>query len=380
VYYHSMGLSGETIGLLGAVNPATTFLVAPLWGALADRSGGGKRILITTYATSVLARVCLSLRDDVKWLVGFVFISAVLNAPVKPLLDSAVMNIIPDKSQYGRLRLWGQFGFAIGSALVGVSLNRPGLGGGMAFKLAFMVHAALSLPTLLCMRSFRDASAGKGERADLKTGLKYLARNSDAQIFFGLVFVCGISSGIIENFAYVRMREVGGTGRDMGLSRLVSSAAGVPMFWFSGALAKRVGVDRVLVLSLVAYAVRFGIYATMRTAVQGLPAEALRGATFGAFWSSATIYTHRISPPGLSATFLSILNAMYGGIGQSLGAIVGGALQYRLGTAKTFIYAGAGDLAFVALMVVYLGMRKENSFRAPKQMAAGKDIGGKDPK
>lgn len=48
------------------------------------------------------------------------------------------------------------------------------------------------------------------------------------------VFVIGLSSGVIENFAYVRLREVGGEGTVMGVSRFFSSITGVPMFWYSG--------------------------------------------------------------------------------------------------------------------------------------------------
>ncbi|GMH73751.1 hypothetical protein TrRE_jg11255 [Triparma retinervis] len=135
-------------------------------------------------------------------------------------------------------------------------------------------------------------------------------------VFFALVFIVGVSSGCIENFAYVRMREVGGTGRDMGISRLVSASCGVPMFWYSGNLTRILGVSPVLVLTLTSYSLRFLIYATMTSPLQGLPAEALRGATFALFWSTSTIYAHKIAPPGMSATLLAVMNGMYGGLGQ----------------------------------------------------------------
>jgi predicted MFS family arabinose efflux permease len=140
-------------------------------------------------------------------------------------------------------------------------------------------------------------------------GLQLLVTNADALLFFFLVFVVGTSSGLIENFAYVRMREVGGTGKEMGLSRLVSSAAGAPMFWCSGPLTERWGADRVLVMALLSYVFRFFLYASMRNPYHGLPAEALRGVTFAAFWSTGTIYAHRISPPGMSTTM--VRNAWY---------------------------------------------------------------------
>jgi hypothetical protein len=88
---------------------------------------------------------------------------------------------------------------------------------------------------------------------------------------------------------------------------LVSSASGAPMFWFSGPLTERLGADRVMTLALLSYVVRFYLYATMTNPYHGLPAEALRGVTFAAFWSTGTIYAHRISPPGMSTTMVSFV-------------------------------------------------------------------------
>lgn len=60
------------------------------------------------------------------------------------------------------------------------------------------------------------------------------------------------------------------------------------------------------------------------------------------------------------------LNAMYGGLGQSLGAIIGGKLQSKLGTVKTFLYAGLSDAFFIGIVIVYLTIRKNSNFKDPK--------------
>ena len=63
------------------------------------------------------------------------------------------------------------------------------------------------------------------------------------------------------------------------------------------------------------------------------------------------------------------LNAMYGGLGQSLGAIIGGKLQSSFGTVRTFIYSGIFDLAFVVVVIAYLSLKGErSSFRDPRPM------------
>jgi len=418
VYYHSLGHGGQIIGMLGAIKPFITFLVAPLWGIISDQTGSPFKVLYFTFLVSLVGQLAVSWRHDPSWIMIMIFITAFFNAPVKSLIDSMVMSNIKDGKLYGRLRLWGQLGFGVGSSVVGVLLSRSqkalqqkealgdtalttaailsGTGTIIeklnqiwqkisGYKLLFFAHALLSIPTLVCIRAFdrwtkKDTSSTvtkvKTSKKEIKPnvleGIGVLFHNSDALLFFFLVLVVGISSGVIENFAYVRIREVGGSGNAMGLSRLVSSMAGAPMFWFSGPLTELLGADRVLALSLINYVLRFFNYAFMQSPLQGLPAEALRGATFAAFWSTCTIYASRIAPPGMQATMLMLLNAMYGGLGQSLGAIIGGKMQSKFGTSQTFIYAGIFDSCFVVLLLAYLSVRKGSSFKNPQRIVMPK--------
>ena len=63
-----------------------------------------------------------------------------------------------------------------------------------------------------------------------------------------------------------------------------------------------------------------------------------------------------------------LLNAMYGGLGQSLGAIIGGKMQSKFGTVRTFIYAGIFDACFVVMLLAYLSARKGSSFKNPQRI------------
>jgi hypothetical protein len=66
------------------------------------------------------------------------------------------------------------------------------------------------------------------------------------------------------------------------------------------------------------------------------------------------------------------LNAMYGGLGQSIGAIIGGKLQHKFGTVWTFLYAGLFDTFFVLMMIAYLRLRTESSFKNPQPIVPKK--------
>jgi hypothetical protein len=220
--------AGDKIGTLGALTPAVTFIVSPLWGALADETGMYKEIMLLTFVGSVFAKVAMVARNDYWWLFSMVSLAALLNAPVKPLMDSAVMNALTSKADYGRSRLFGQLGFGLASSAVGPLTNTE-----FGYKYAFLFHFLLAIPTAFVMYRFVPTKVPK-EDPDFSQGIKHLTSNPDVFVFFGIVFLIGLSSGVIENFAYVRLAEVGGKGTVMGVSRLISSLAGGPMFWISG--------------------------------------------------------------------------------------------------------------------------------------------------
>lgn len=50
---------------------------------------------------------------------------------------------------------------------------------------------------------------------------------------------------------------------------------------------------------------------------------------------------------------LSILNGVYGGLGQSLGSLIGGTLQHRFGTSKAFFISAAADVVLLSLFMLY---------------------------
>eukprot|EP01041_Mallomonas_annulata_P002709 gene2709-5331_t len=348
LFYRRLGIPEDQIGFLGAITPAVTFVVSPLWGALADITGQHKYIMLATFIGSIITRCSLVFGQSMNvYLIGLlVATSAILNAPVKPLMDSAVMSMLTDKSSYGKSRLFGQMGFGFGSYIVGPFLAKK-------LHYMFIVHALLAIPTAIVMAMFTPKAPEAREHNDLLKGLKHAMSDPKIFVFFTMIFVIGISSGITENFAYVRLAEVGAVGSVLGICRLVSSLAGCPFFWISGQILSIVGVNGVLSLSVLSYVIRLYIYAAIRTPWQALPAEILRGLTFATFWASSTFYVYQASPKGLTATMLGLLNAVYGGIGQSAGSLIGGSLSKSMGIANAFYMCAAVDSVILALFSLY---------------------------
>jgi len=335
--------------------------------------------MLATFVLSTAIRFLLVYANQFRSMAAvisvLVALSAVINAPVKPLLDACVMGLLKDKSSFGRSRLFGQLGFGLGSWLVGPFLGKSDI------RNIFVVQTLLAVPTAGLMLEFvrrgrqekalvksgapgvRDdgkkqkpsssgssASASASASSDFISALRHVAKNSNILIFFTFVFLLGVSSGIIENFAYVHLKDCSSyNGNALGVCRLASSLAGVPMFYLAGSILKAIGVNGVLGITMATYVARFALYATMTNTWQALPAEVLRGATFALFTTASTYHVYQASPPALVATMLSLLSGTYNGLGQSVGSLLGGLFSKHFGIVRVFVVCAAID-AMLALV------------------------------
>jgi MFS family permease len=402
--------------MLGAITPAVTFLASPLWGILADRLNKHKLIMLLTFIGSVFARAGFLLIPSTIGKVGvLVALSASLSAPVRPLMDAAVMKILENKELYGRTRLFGQIGFGLGSYLVGPFLEKN-------MRCIFFAHLLLAVPTAVVMlvqlpgggprqawgataiptASVFPTTPGILSNSNISNSLKTRTdtENNDKRnlaelfkqlkphsskllLFFGIVYTVGTISGLIENFAFNRIAQTATTGKvglQLGLFTLASSVSGGPMFWLSGKLIQRIGVNGIIICTLIAYSVRFFIYSAITQPWQAFPAEIIRGATFASFWAATTYFVYGIAPPGFSATMvkgsldaccvlmivvllyqLGALNGVYAGLGQSTGSLIGGKLCERYGIAGAFKRAGIGSIAITLIYSLLLVMTHNSS-------------------
>jgi PPP family 3-phenylpropionic acid transporter len=391
VYYESLGYKGQIVGLLGSISPFTTFLAGPFWGLLSDTLQAPFFILYTTIAICLVGQVLVGMVNDPYVLMALVCIKSVFGTPIRSIIDSLVLQQIADRSQFGKMRLWGLIGSGLGASVAGyfvefdpveVEVEKlteqtsifyvifgffKGLSG---YRLLFFVHVILHIPVFIAVRwlqvdrrnndarktTERKTELSSTPQAKLLTSREVLLsvlKNHDAVVFFLMVYAMGISGGIADNFTYARFREIGVSGGNIGASRLFSSGAGALMFWYSSPLSSFLGSERVILFSLLTISIRFGLYTIMDHPIYAYVGEAMRGLTFGCFWSTATVYASDISPEGARATMLLLLNGSYNGIGRSTGAILGGQVQASFGTANVFKFGSVAYLLTACLFAIY---------------------------
>merc|ERR1719343_1154338 len=109
---------------------------------------------------------------------------------------------------------------------------------------------------------------------------------------------------------------------------------------------------------MVCTGIRFSFLERMENPSYVYLVDLIRGTTFGAFWSSSTMYASRIGPPSLRGPMLLVLNGIYNGIGRSTGAIVGGKFQARFGTSNLFLFCARMNYTLALVVGVWCKCRR----------------------
>eukprot|EP00045_Choanoeca_perplexa_P006716 m.57897 g.57897 ORF g.57897 m.57897 type:complete len:474 (-) comp13753_c0_seq2:560-1981(-) len=403
-------LSLAEIGILGMLSPLVKFIGAPLLSGLADSTRQHRIILYISLFLSVLFRFSLVFApNDFPTCVTFVILAEALGSVAAPIFENGVLELLPDKALYGRQRLFGAAGYGVAVLVSGLLVEAAGASWPMfvnqtvQLTLFAIMSRKLPLPSdkphmvkavelpLSIQAEDHDDNNDSDDNSDNSNAadttmddsnpeysttdheatpakprftdvLKVITRDVYTTCFFLVIVLSGMGAGVIENFLFIYIEELGGDKTIQGLARFVMCAAEIPLFFYSGYIFDKLGTTGCLTLTFLAFIARFVFYAYMTNPWTVVAAEPLHGVTFAVMWSAATRQAHAIAPPGLGTTMQGLLGGMHFGLGSALGALIGGSIYQHYGSKTTFLAsAGAAALSLVLLWMAELYKRSLSS-------------------
>lgn len=110
------GLSFTTVGTLGMLSPLARFVGAPVLGAVVDHADAPRFLLLLVLAMWLTAR-CLLLIIEQPLLLGAVYtLGEFVGSAAMPTVENGVLAVLAsmNDSPYGKVRLHGALGYAVG--------------------------------------------------------------------------------------------------------------------------------------------------------------------------------------------------------------------------------------------------------------------------
>ncbi|WP_078544774.1 MFS transporter [Litchfieldia alkalitelluris] len=348
------GFSMVEIGTIMGVAPLISIVAQPFVGFISDKYKTVKIVLILLYIGVAAASFGVFFHHSF-WVV---FISFLLFhfalSPATPLIDSLTLKTLGTKKhEYGKIRLWGSFGFFCIALISGPILQRIQI---ERLYLPFLIMTAFTVFVLLFLKDRTSSTTPVNLRS-----VGEVLKNRFFITFLLLCLLVLIPHRINDMLIVIHLESLGATTFWVGLAWGWAALSEVPVFYF---LAKKVNDhNELLLLSIVAflYTVRWGMYSLITSPYILSILQISHGLTFGLFWLIAMQMAVRSIPEHLRSTGQALLTSVCFGVGGAIGGTGGGWILEQVGSFSLYRYmAGMTFIATILIFLFYRYTQREN--------------------
>jgi MFS transporter, PPP family, 3-phenylpropionic acid transporter len=314
-YLKGRGLSGIQIGTILSITPFMMFAVQPFYGALADKLGYKKCLIVSSLFASFSFAMFL-MKGGFVWLFIITALMSLFYNSIQPVLDSLSL-VLAGKNQtvnYGTLRIAGALGWASTGTIVGYFIDS------IDTTVIFVSSATSMLLTFLVAFSLASTD-------DRKTATKSEPSESVLLIFsnryliFLLLCVFLVSAGAttIWNFYSLYMKENGASSSLVGYGISIQGLCELPLFYFASRIIKKFDIKNTLIITVLATSLRLFLYSIVKNPQAALFIELLHGFSWSLFWVVCVEYVNKLVQENWRATGQSLLYGAYYGVGAIAG-------------------------------------------------------------
>lgn len=344
VYFANLGLSGVEIGLLSTLVPLMTLTVGPVLSALADDHARRRLMLRFTLVGAGLALFLEGLPDDFGVLAVVVAILAFFHSPVMSIADSLIARMaVHHQLDFGRMRMWGSFGFA------GMAVGSGWLWQQFGLRWMFVTGALLFIPIFVLVGQLEEGPPKDKHR---RQPFRKLLDDHGLLAILVASFMVGVGLQVTFIFGSIYMNVLGGGLFLVGLLSGLAAGFEIPAMRYSGALSERFGFAKTLIASYVLLGAPLLGYAVATSPVALLVASSIRGAGYGLFLVNTVRLIDSRVPQEWSSTAQSMMYAAMMGLAPLLTSPVAGWIYDTLGPVALF--AGGGMIVGLAGVVIMI--------------------------
>ena len=362
VHLGDLGIEGRARGWIFATLAIASFTTPVVVGQLADKRFAADRMLALIYAIGSLILMVLGsgLVRNAPALFCVFLIYWMLTAPTFALASTITLrNLKGHESEFGRIRLWGTFGWMVVGSLVAIVMkSHGGAGRGQGAHEAFLVAAALSAGlSVFCLRLPRTPPLARHASGPARSGNAFEGlRRPTMGVLLAIAFCVALTTPFVYQVVPTYLQELGleraWVAPAMSLSQILEIGALVWLTRFLG----HFGFRRVMAFGLFAWVAYHGLMAchpSLPLVIAGLP---IQGLAIACFHIASVMYIDTQAPLDARAGAQGLYAMVTSGLGSLLGNVMAGEVVGRAGSDMSLAFivpTAINALMFVALLVAF---------------------------
>jgi PPP family 3-phenylpropionic acid transporter len=359
VWLRSCHLTNEDIALILALTMALRPCASIAFGVLRDRRGAASRLAFYSSLGALASLIFVALWRA-QWAIAFgVAAHAVFSAPLIPLTDAFALEAVRDSSKYGRMRLFGSFGFVLASILVGYAAGTFGADSIILSLIAGTL--AVSLTSWLVSKGLPRAR--RPDTAHEAPHIWHFIRAASLSRF-GLFLIAASavasSHALYYTFGTAYMLSLGYTPAAAGIFWAIAVLAEIVLFRFSEPIVTKVSPFGLMLAASCACILRWLILSTEPTLIFLVLSQALHALTFGAYNLSYVFFIRQAFPRALG-TAQGVFTALTGGVAMASVTALSGPYYELLHSRAFILMAIIASLGLPALGLMHWKSRLEKA-------------------
>jgi nucleoside transporter len=325
-----LGFTGFQVGVIYALLPLATILAPFVGGQVADRYFSSEKVIAFLAFTGGILLLIVSRITDFSLMAVLMLVYCLIYAPTLALTNSiAMINLADSEKEFGPIRVGGTLGWiAAGWLLTGWRWLAggevmPGVQGDMLF-LAGLFSIVMGLQSLTLPHT-PPQKEGVKPWAFLES-MKML-KVKDFAIFVGITFVVAteLEFYYILTAPFLESDKIGVVPANTPLVMTIAQVAEVfVMAFLLSVFLKKYGMRKTLAIGVMAWPIRYVIFAIGSPAWLVIASLALHGFCYVFFFVAAFIYVDSVAPADIRASAQSLIAIVALGFGRFLGSLFAG--------------------------------------------------------
>jgi nucleoside transporter len=329
---NNLGFDGIQTGIIYSLLPLATIIAPFIGGQIADRYLSGEKFIAALQLLGGALLIWVSTMSDYRLMAWVMLFYCLLYAPTLALTNSvAFINLKNSEKEFGQIRVWGTIGWI--AAGLGLTLwrNLSG-GGGIAMQGDTLLLAGI-FSLIMGLFAF-----GLPHTPPQKEGTKPWAflealkmlRDRNFLIFIIISFVVAteLMFYYILTAPFLTSPQIRVSQANLPMVMAIAQLAEIfVMALLLPYLIKKTSIRKILALGVLAWPLRYIIFAVGTPSWLVIASLSLHGFCFVFFFVAAFIYVDTVAPKDIRHSAQSLITLVTYGIGNYIGSLFAGKVQ-----------------------------------------------------
>jgi len=322
---NTLHFTGMQIGIIYSLLPLATIIAPFIGGQLADRYFSSEKVIAVLQLIGGLLLIYISRLTDYTTMMWLFFLYSLLYAPTMALTNSiAFINMKDSEKEFGQVRVWGTIGWIVAGLLLSGWRYLGSGPGADTLLLAGIFSLLLGVQAFTLPHTPPQKNAAKPWA--FIEALKML-KDKNVLVFTIIAFVVAteLMFYYVLTAPFLVSDKIGVSSNSISAVMVIAQAAEILVlaFLLPWALPKY-GIRTVLTIGILAWPIRYIIFAIGSPAWLVIASLALHGFCFVFFFAAAFIYFDTIAPSDIRNSAQSFITLVTYGLGNYVGSLFAG--------------------------------------------------------